>query len=172
MPTLPSILTSGDSLNWEESIDNFSPLDWNLTILIRGEKKQLDLVGIANDDTWLFALDTKTSSLLDPGKYWAQYVVFNDVDRKTLETVELTVNPSFAQLKNYDGRHPDEIELEQVGLAIATVANDGISEYEINGRKVRYQDLSELIRLRDKLRVRIAKRNNQGKSRNAYISFR
>lgn len=57
-----------------------------------------------------------------------------------------------------DNRNQDEIELERVGLAIATVANRQASNYELDGKKVGYGDLDRLIILRDRLRFKVNRR--------------
>ena len=168
---VPRIITTGDTISWNDNFPDLKSTDYTLTHLIRGTKSHLDVVSVPNNDGWVSAIASSASAALIPDRYWAQIVVFNDSERITLDTLELTVKPNFANLKNFDGRSDDEKELDAITQAIAVVAKGGVAEYEINGRRVRYRDMNELIRLRDRVRARIAKGQNKGKSKNCYVSF-
>ena len=68
----------------------------------------------------------------------------------------------------------DEIELEAIEKAIATMlTNGGVAEYQIKSRKMRYHSLDELYRQRDHLRIRIGRRKNRGSigGNNVGVSF-
>ena len=55
----------------------------------------------------------------------------------------------------------DELELEAIEKAIAKMlTNGGVAEYQIKSRKMRYHSLDELYKQRDRLRIRIARRNS------------
>lgn len=170
--SIPRVLIAGDSYIWLDNFADYPVAEWRLMHLIRGAENKLDIPAVVVGNAWQSTIASEESALFSPGKYWVQIQVAQPDNRITLDTIELTVKPNFADLNTYDGRSDDEKELEAVSLAIVDISNKGISEYQIKGRQVVYQDLSDLIRLRDRLRARIAKAKNNGKSRNSYVSFR
>ncbi|MEO0015067.1 MAG: hypothetical protein RLZZ535_3456, partial [Cyanobacteriota bacterium] len=105
-------------------------------------------------------LETQSATLL-PGKYKTQFVInASGTGRQTLGSTDLIVLPSLEDLSTFETRTPDEIELEQITIAIAKLASGAVSEYRIGDRMVRYQDLSALTQRQQYLRNRIAKAKN------------
>ncbi|MGL6341407.1 MAG: hypothetical protein ACRC80_19970, partial [Waterburya sp.] len=101
----------------------------------------------------------------------AQFVIFAfGTGRKTLETIDLLVCPSFESVTTFDGRSDDEKELEVITTAIARLAGGAVSEYRVGDRMMRYQDLAELTKRQRELRNRIAKTKNVG-NQNVKIRF-
>ena len=169
---VPRIIYAGDSYLWIDNLADFPATEWNLSHLFRGSDSKLDVFATVDVDVWRSLITAEESAKFTPSKYWVQIQVANLENKITLNTIEVTVKPNFANLDSYDGRSNDEKELDAVSQAIVDISNKGISEYQIKGRQVVYQDLNDLIRLRDRLRARIAKARNGGKSRNCYVSFR
>ena len=60
-----------------------------------------------------------------------------------------------------------------VAVIAKMLTNGGVAEYQIKSRKMRYHSLDELYRQRDRLRIRIARRNNRSGigGRNVGVSF-
>ena len=172
MLNLPRIITAGDNYSWIDELSKYRSQEYILSHLIRGEKSKLDIFAATRETGYYSVITAQESALFAPGKYWVQIQLAKPDDRITLDCIEIEVKPNFANLSSYDGRSPDERELDAVSQAIVDISNKGISEYQIKGRQVVYQDLNNLIRLRDRLRARIGKARNGGKSRNCYISFR
>ncbi|MGK7949144.1 MAG: hypothetical protein AB4368_10155 [Xenococcaceae cyanobacterium] len=168
---VPRIITAGDTISWNDNFPELKSTDYTLTHLIRGANTKLDVVGTPAENGWDSTITRDESAWLIPGQHWVQIQVAKPERKITLDTIKIKVEPNFAELDSYDGRSNDEKELEAVSLAIVEISNKGIAEYQIKGRQVRYQDLPDLIRLRDRLRARIARAKNKGKSRNSYISF-
>ena len=161
MFNIPKQITQGDKTTWTEKLPNYNPLTDTLSCFIRGQTA-LDLTGTATTEGWDFTIESGQSDKLTPGKYKTQFVVFEfGTNRKTLGKTELLVCPSFESLDTLETRSADEIELEAVTQAIARNSN-GVKEYWIGDRRLRYQDIGELTKRQRELRQRIALAKNPG----------
>lgn len=186
---IPRSFTVGDSFTWEDrdlfTIDPstqspfaIDPASWNLVFFIRGQTEitvsgtpwSSDPLNVGSD-RWVTSIPSGISSLLVAGKYWCQVVVYKPGYQLSLAVLELIVLPSLQNLVTYDGRSPQEIELDLVNAAIASVLKDGVAEYEIKGRKATFLDLNQLRELRKELNWKIATHNRRGLNRNVKIRF-
>jgi hypothetical protein len=135
----------------------------------------LDLTGVPllTDEGWEFTILEAQSATLNPGKYKAQFVFFGTSGRATLGSADLLVLPNFESLTTLETRTVDEIELEQITMAIARLASGAVAEYRIGDRMMRYQDLEQLTKRQRELRNRIAMTKNPGTvgGRNVGIRF-
>ena len=171
---IPKKFTQGDSITWTESNQGHD-LSNTLKCFIRGAlptvTSSLDLTATSlpsaspllggTQGGWEFTINTNDSQNLIPGSYHAQFVLFNGSNRVTLGNQTILVLPSLEFTTNYDGRSKDEIELENIENAIASlIANGAVQEYWIGERRVTYADLGELYKERDRLRVRVAMLKN------------
>jgi hypothetical protein len=163
MFNIPQKFTQGDRLEWSETKWDFDNRTEIMSCFLRGQTG-LDLTGIPDPDNynkWNFEVGEQTSFVLLPGLYNAQFVVFGPgVGRKALGIVSVEVLPSFELLTNLDTALTEEKELEEVEKAIASLSN-GVAEYYIGTRKVRYVDLSQLYERQRYLKNRIAKIKNR-----------
>lgn len=169
---IPLQITQGDRVIWSEQVTEYNPGTDLLSCFIRGAYA-LDLTGVPNGNGWDFEIAESTSALLSPGFYQAQFVAFSaGAGRKTLGVVKLEVCPSFENLTELDTRTAEEKELEQLNIAIAKLS-DGVAEYYIGDRRVRYQDLGSLYERQKYLRNRIAKIKNRASigGRNVGVRF-
>lgn len=168
-------ITQGDTVEWSQSLEGYSPATDTLSCFIRGQSS-LNLTGVPNSNgNWDFTIDTNQSILLAAGKYKAQFVIFEGgTKRKTLGEAEFIVCPSFENLSELETRTADEIELEAITQAIAKHSGSGIKEYWIGDRKIEYQDLNQLYQRQDYLRKRIAIASGKLKpgGRNVGVSYR
>ena len=85
----------------------------------------------------------------------------------------MLLEPSFEALTTLETRTVDEIELEQITLAIARLVSGAVAEYRIGDRMMRYQDLEQLTKRQRELRQRIAIASGIGKpgGRNVGVRF-
>lgn len=167
--------TQGDRITWYEELPDLDPLTDTLSCFIRGVGS-LDLTAFTDGDdgVWQFEISSAQSQGLPPGKYKAQFTVFySSGARQTLGVVLFDVAPDLAALGTIDNRNVDEIELEKVRDAIASGLSDGVAEYEIGERKVKYHSLDELYKRERYLLHRIAKRKDKSTigGRNVGVRF-
>ena len=172
--TIPTQITQGDRITWKEKLDQYNPATDNLSCFIRGQNGSLDLTATPSGDGWEFIIPEVSSATLAPGAYKVQLVIVTAAKgRQTLGEAELEVCPSFEDLTTFDVRDADEIELEAITKAIATLAKGAVAEYYIGDRRMRYQDLGDLTKRQQYLRNRIAmsKNPNNVGGRNVGIRF-
>jgi hypothetical protein len=172
--TIPQKITQGDRVTWTQDLEDYNSSTDTLSCFIRGISPGFDLTGVANNNCWDFVINETQSAALAPGKYQAQFVIFEAAtQRKALGIAQLLVCPSFDNLTEIDFRSADEIELELITVAIAKLATGSVAEYRIGDRMMRYQDLSQLTQRQQYLRNRIAKMKNPGGigGRNVGIRF-
>lgn len=165
--------TQGDRITWYEEFSDLNPNTDTLSCFIRGVGS-LDLTAVPDSGQWRFEISSAQSQGLPPGKYKAQFTVFNSLgDRRTLGVVLFDVAPDLSTVGTIDNRSGDEIELEKVRNAISSGLSDGVAEYEIGERKVKYHSLDELYRRERYLLHRIAKRKNKSTigGRNVGVRF-
>lgn len=156
---IPTRITQGDRVTWSETVaDSDNAIDL-LTFFVRGQFA-LDLTGVPDveDKTqWHFEIIESTASVLAPGIYHAQLVLFSSgFGKQTLGVTPLEVEPSFELLTSLDTRSSEEKELAELEKAIAQLSN-GVQEYYIGTRRVRYADLNQLYERQKYLKNRIAK---------------
>ncbi len=172
---IPQKITQGDRITWTQNLDEFDSAFDTLSCFLRGQNSALDLTGVPLLlGGWEFNILEAQASGLNPGSYKAQFVIFGaHYGRKTLSTADLIVLPSFETLTTLETRTPDEIELEQITMAIAKLAGGAVAEYRIGDRMMRYQDLEQLTKRQRELRNRIAivKNRGSGVGRNVEIRF-
>ena len=168
---IPKEIVAGDRVTWFERVDGISSVDTVGSYFLRGNSS-LDLTGVPDRDGWYFEITEAQSNEVKPGVYFCQFVIYPLSGRKTLGTISITVNPSFESLSELDTRLPEERELIAVSEAIKKLSN-GVAEYEIGSRKVRYHDLQQLYQRQTYLRNRIAKIKNPNSlgGRNVGIRF-
>ena len=157
MFNIPTQITQGDLITWSQELEGYNPVTDTLSCFIRGQSAVLDL----NGDGWDFEITSAQSANLTPGAYKTQFVIFSGSDRTTLGHTDLLVCLSFENLTEFDTRDSNEKELEAITKAIAQLSN-GVAEYYIGDRRVRYQDLGELSKRQRELRNRIAMAKNPG----------
>lgn len=170
---IPKRITQGDGLLWQENFPEYDASTDTLVCCILGKTK---LTAVATNHNGFFQLGiTPTdSNNLAPGVYKVQFVINPDsATRKTLGNTKIEVCPSFDNLNTLETRTPYEIELELVENAIRTGLKDGVAEYEIGDRKVRYQSLDELFKRQRYLKRQIAIARNPSlrRGRNVQIGF-
>jgi hypothetical protein len=159
---IPKQFTQGDRVVWSESISGASNAIDVLSCFIRGQSS-LDLTGVAdpnNLDTWNFEIVEAMNDTLIAGIYQAQFVLYSQAGKKTLGISKIELCPAFTNLTSLDTRLEEEKELEEISKAISALSN-GVAEYYIGTRKVRYIDVYQLYERQRYLRNRIAKIKNR-----------
>lgn len=161
--TIPQKITQADRVTWTQTLADYNSTTDFLSCFIRGLSPGLDLSGVDNGAGWDFLMSEEDSNGLAPGKYQAQFVIFQGgASRKALGIAQFLVCPAFENLPSIDSRSADEIELELITTAIAKLVSGAVAEYRIGDRMMRYQDLSELTNRQQYLRNRVAAAKNRG----------
>jgi hypothetical protein len=161
MFNIPRQFTQGDRVTWLEKIDGYNPTTDTLNLYVRGLNGLINAVGIPDGEEWLFDLTEAITGSLSPGNYKAQYTISSPTSgKKSFALINLVVLPNLENLTELDPRDEDEKELDLIAEAISKLSSGAVSEYEIGMRKVKYQDLKELVNRQSSLRLRIARKKN------------
>lgn len=171
----PSKIVSGDSIKWESEFSDYPPTDYTLSWAIRG-LSNLDVIAESSGDKFLTTLTATQTSLLLPGQYFYQAYLTSIEDpenRTTIKQDSFNVLPNLALESDYDGRSEVEKLLHLVNRAISELIKDNVVSYRIKEREVTKQDLPELIKWRDQLKIEFArlKQAEAGLSRRLFVRF-
>ena len=170
---IPATLTAGDTATWTDlpfADGNGATVDataYALTYSLRGPVAAagFDLQATASGTGWLFSLAAaQTAALNATGAvqrwYWQAWASKSGA-RITAGAGTLLVKPNLAGLDvaaTYDGRSPAEQILATVEAAILARTNgDLVTEYTIGTRSLRKEPITELLALRDRYRLIVAR---------------
>jgi hypothetical protein len=181
--TEPLEIVVGDFIQWKRT-DLGTDYPNNLftaTYIARitgGGASEIQLVGTASGNDYLFTADSATSTDFNPGYYhWQLEIVRNAdserivIERGTFEAiVDLDVN-------NTDPRTHAEIMVDKIESVLQNRADADVSNYSINGRSLVKLSIDDLLRWRDYYRTELAmekrkERVRRGKSTGATIKAR
>ena len=141
---------------------------------LRGQSS-LDVSGSGDGINWTVPLTSAQTVNLPPGDYVYQaYLVDLAGERTTIESGSVKVNVNLSTITgNYDGRSELEQLFELVNKAIKALTVDNVREYQIKERKVVKQDLPELIKWRDRLKMEVSReRQASGQSVSNMLNIR
>lgn len=166
---IPHLIVVGDTIAWREfrlkGIDpttgkgiEFLPSTHTLSWSIRGATA-LDLIAVADGDEFITTISETQSQLLTPGTNFFQAFVTKDNKRLSVGAGQITVTANLALLSSaYDGRSEKQKTLDAVNAAISAIVEGGaVQSYSIKGRSLSKMPLSELLVLRDRLKVEISR---------------
>lgn len=181
--TEPLEIVVGDFIQWKRTdlgVDYPNNL-YTATYIARitgGGSSEIQIVGTASGDDYLFTADSATSAAFSAGYYHYQLEILRNsdservvVDRGTFEAiVDLDVN-------NVDPRTHAEIMVDKIESVLQNRADADVSNYSINGRSLVKLSIDELLRWRDYYRTELSmekrkERVRRGKSSGATIKAR
>ena len=181
--TEPLEIVVGDFIQWKRTdlgVDYPNNL-FTATYIARitgGGSSEIQIVGTASGDDYLFTVDSATSAAFSAGYYHYQLEILRNsdservvVDRGTFEAiVDLDVN-------NVDPRTHAEIMVDKIESVLQNRADADVSNYSINGRSLVKLSIDELLRWRDYYRTELSmekrkERVRRGKSSGATIKAR
>ncbi len=186
---IPTQLTVGDSASWTDDPVTLGDgrvadaLAWSLKYVLRGPAS-LDVNATAAGTGWNVAIGAVASAALGSGLYrWAAQVANAGTgERFTVGSGQLTLAPDPAALQaGFDPRSPAQKALEACEAAMATFNATGgkVKKYEIAGRMMEFQLLSDLLKLRDFWATKVANEQQAAgiasglrNPRNLYVRFR
>lgn len=161
MPT-PTSFRAGDSVAWTESLANYKAADgWSLKYrLLNASGKIIDIDSTANGDDYDVSLTSIQTAAWTPGASSLVAFVEKGADRITLSVTEIVVLPNLVAASNYDGRSQNVRALEAAEAALVAYLEGGkghVSEYEIDGRHMKFRNASEIKDLINHYRAAVNK---------------
>ena len=160
MTGLPSEFRAGDSVSWTE---HDAPTGTTaIRVYLRTNAASgatIDATASGND--WVFEIPTATTTALTAGSYLAQFVATVATKPVSYREARFQVLPSLAYTGSptaIETRSAAKIRLDSVEAAIDALTT-GAQEYQIGigsgGRRVRRDDLKDLIEWRDRLKAEV-----------------
>lgn len=169
IPTaLPARAIAGDSWRWDRTIASYSPADgWALTTYLRGAGK-LDVAGVAAGSYWQNTALASATKVLPAGQYeWSEFVS-SGAERYCVGRGVLTVEPDPAS-QVAGAAVPFEVRaIAALQAYIAGSLEEGVLEFVIAGRSIRFLEPKEALDTLDRLQERLA-RKATGKRRVAMV---
>lgn len=155
---IPRTITPGDTVSWRDSFCDYKPPDYSLSWAIRGASA-INLDAIATGDEFETTITPAQSGTLVAGSYFFQaYTRYGD-NRITIGSGQITVLANLGALADpYDGSTTAQKMLAAVEEAIqARLSGGAVDSYEIKGRQLNRTPLPDLVKLRDQLKIEVAR---------------
>lgn len=162
-----STITAGDSAQWDDGEQQVNGVAaqssvWTLRYYLRGAST-LDLTATANGTGWRTTISTAQSAALSPGNYTWSAVISKSGERVTLATGTITVAKDVsAQAAGYDGRSSAKQALDAARTAYYAYTSNNVAtlEYEIEGRRMKFNTAADMIAHISALEQQVLKEEN------------
>lgn len=149
----PSEITRGETVAWSKSLSGYLPADgWALTYYFRGAGKGVDVVGVADGNTWTNTITAVQSASLAAGRYdyqgWVSKGSGDDLEQHQVAAGTLTVKQGLTDVDVetiYDGRSEAKQTLDAIRAAMARSATRAQLRRTIGDKSIEYMSMSELI---------------------------
>lgn len=150
---MQSILIAGDSINYAASLPGYTPADgWSLRYRLTPRAAggtPVDITATDSGSGWLVQVGPATTAVWVAGDYtWASWVQRTG-ERYSIGQGQLTIKADPAALPaGTDTRSAAAVTLatlEAAYQAHISSGNAAVGEYEINGRRMKYRKLEELL---------------------------
>ncbi|MEO7066263.1 MAG: hypothetical protein ABI114_05115 [Rhodanobacter sp.] len=150
---IPTEVTAGDTISWRRIGGDYpASAGWVLAYTLLSAAAVFNATATPDGDDFLIDVPAATSAAWAAGSYRVQeYVTSSDgTQRFTLATYALQVLPNAAAATaGMDTRTHAQIVLDSINAYLETKA-PVYASMEINGRKLGYYTLADLLKLRDR----------------------
>lgn len=162
--TEPSSVTAGDTVTWLKSLADYpASSGWSLAYRLINAAGKIDITASASGADHLVSVAAATTANWLAGDYDYIATVTKAVERYTVGTGRITVDPNLAALTTYDGRSIERKALEALESAYLdylTNHQGHVQEYEISGRRMKFRNAAEIWEQIDRLRAECRKQDD------------
>ena len=152
----PSTITPGDTVKWTRTLADYSASDsWVLSYELINSANRYTLTAAASGADHLVTIAAATSLAYVAGVYDWRARATKAGEVYTVGSGRVTVAKSFAAAT--DTRSQARRTLEAIEATLEGRSTSATAEYEIAGRKLRFIAIPELLTLRDRYRVDVAR---------------
>jgi hypothetical protein len=154
--TEPTTITPGDTVKWTRTLPDY-PADagWALSYEFVNAAQRYTVTGSASGADHAVTISATTSATYVAGTYDWRARASKAGEVYTVGTGRTTVKASFAAAT--DARSQMRIALEAIEATLAGRTTSATAEYEIAGRRLKFIPPSELLVLRDRYRMDVAR---------------
>lgn len=153
--TEPKTITAGDTVKWKKTLDDYTASAFALAykIIPIAGGAAYSVTAAADGDDHAVTIGAATSAEYTAGEYrWASQVtdIATGEERYTVDTGTLTILPDPAADTVSDLRSHARRTLDAIEATLEGSATKEQSEYQIDGRAIKYRTPAELFELRSK----------------------
>ena len=161
--TEPSTITPGDTVKWTRSLPDYPASDgWVLTYELVNESIRYALTATASGADHLVTVVASTSAVYMSGVYDWRARVRKEDEVYTVASGRVTVRSGFGSA--IDARSEPRQALAAIEATLLGRGTAATAEYEIAGRRLKYIPLPDLIRLRDRYRIDVAREDSAARA--------
>jgi len=167
--TEPTSIRAGDSAIWTISDPDYpAGAGWALTYTFINVAGKFSIASTASGDSHAVHVLPAVTALYAAGDYAWQCVASDGTDAVTIRTGTITVIASFAAATTLDARSFAQKTLAALEAWIEN-HDQGVAEYEIAGRRMKYIPITDLLKLRDQFKNEV--RRQSGQSGRVYLRY-
>lgn len=154
--TEPARIVAGDTAKWIKALADYSAADsWVLTYTLVTATNRYTFSASASGSDHLVSVPAATTLAWVADDYAIRGQVAKAGEVFTVFTGRVTVDPAFGAA--IDARSQLRRTLEAVEATLEGRASSAVAEYQIAGRSLKNIPLSELLALRDRMRMDVAR---------------
>ena len=150
--TEPARVRAGDTVTWRKSLALYPATDgWTLYYRLINATAKIDITATASGSDHLVSLTSTITAAYTAGNYdylaWAEKGTGPTYERASVGSGRITITPNLAALNTYDGRSDARRIYESLLAAYetATTSRAYVAEYEIAGRRMKFNAKSDWI---------------------------
>jgi hypothetical protein len=159
--SIPSGLNAGDTAIWSRSLPDYpASAGWVLAYTLVGLTTAYNFSATADGDNFAINVLASTTAAWVPGTYKVQEYVALAGERQTIGITVLRIAPDLSVMTaGQDLRTHARKVLDSIETWLETKAPVAGS-MEINGRKIAWYPIADLLKLRDRYRVDVMREEN------------
>ncbi len=161
--TEPARIVAGDTAIWLKTLPDYLASDgWVLTYTLVNSAQRYTIVCSASGDQHLAYAPAVTTAAWAAGDYALRGQVALAGDVRTVVEQRLSIAAAFGSAT--DSRSPARRQLEAVESVIEGRASSAVLSYSIGGRQLQNIPITDLLVLRDRLRVDVGREDAAARS--------
>lgn len=152
----PTQVNAGDTAKWLKALPDYPATDgWVLSYTLVSSTQRLTFNASASGSEHLVNVSAATTAAWVPGTYTWRARVALDGDVYTVGGGQIVVGSAFATAT--DGRSAARRMLDAVEATLEGRASNDVEQLTISGRSVKHMPVADLLALRDRLRLDVAR---------------
>ena len=153
--TEPVSIIPGDTVKWTRAFADFpASAGWALSYELLNAQRRYEIAATADGNAYRVVVSAQTTQGYASGSYAWRARITNADEVYTVGSGRLTVEPSFEAAR--DARSHARRTLEALEAVIEGRADSNTAEYEINGRRLKYTAMPELLAMRTRYQREVA----------------
>lgn len=159
----PARINAGDTARWLKSLADYpASSGWGLAYTLVSAAQRYTFNAAASGDDFLITVPANTTAGWVAGTYAWRAQVTKAGEVYTVAEGQVEVAPAFGAA--VDARSPARRGLDAITAVLENRATGGVAEYTIGGRAIKYIPMAELLALRDRYRIDVAREEAAARS--------